>query len=239
MPRKIRKSKGPLSSNLPSENFALGIGSTRLEGTGRTAGIKAKKLAQQQGTVGLKAFQERKNREVEGSSDLFKNAMGEEVSFILVKGSGKRAFSLASKPFQGGIIDSDHASVVARRIEMICARRPSTRKKAKTNSHALKNAVNGMPHFLLNNINRTQEEIDQGKVYINYEGGTDNINDDEDEDDLRIIRDLATFQDRYSREFARQKTLLFTPDAVVVSDNNNNADDDDSINNFECTWEDG
>jgi transcription initiation factor IIE alpha subunit len=37
----------PITSNLPSENFALGIGSKRLAGTGRTAGIKAKKLEQQ------------------------------------------------------------------------------------------------------------------------------------------------------------------------------------------------
>ena len=37
--------KGPLSNNLPSENRALGVGSKRLAGTGRTAGIKAKKLA--------------------------------------------------------------------------------------------------------------------------------------------------------------------------------------------------
>ncbi|KAI2495664.1 TFIIE alpha subunit [Fragilaria crotonensis] len=41
--QKVRvKGKGPLTSNLPSENFSLGIGSKRLAGTGRTAGIKAK-----------------------------------------------------------------------------------------------------------------------------------------------------------------------------------------------------
>jgi transcription initiation factor IIE alpha subunit len=37
----------PITSNLPSENFALGIGSTRLAGTGRTAGIKISKLQKQ------------------------------------------------------------------------------------------------------------------------------------------------------------------------------------------------
>lgn len=39
--------KKPITSNLPSENFALGIGSTRLAGTGRTAGIKITKLQKQ------------------------------------------------------------------------------------------------------------------------------------------------------------------------------------------------
>jgi transcription initiation factor TFIIE subunit alpha len=39
--QKVRgKGKAPITSNLPSENFSLGIGSKRLAGTGRTAGIK-------------------------------------------------------------------------------------------------------------------------------------------------------------------------------------------------------
>ena len=46
--QKVRgKGRSPITSNLPSENFALGIGSKRLAGTGRTAGIKARKLEQQ------------------------------------------------------------------------------------------------------------------------------------------------------------------------------------------------
>eukprot|EP00970_Alexandrium_tamarense_P017233 scaffold8751_cov69-Alexandrium_tamarense.AAC.1 len=34
----------PITSNLPSENIAMGIGSKRLAGTGRTAGNLLKKL---------------------------------------------------------------------------------------------------------------------------------------------------------------------------------------------------
>lgn len=232
--QKVRKSKGPLSSNLPSENFALGIGSTRLEGTGRTAGIKAKKLAQQQGAVGLKAFQERKNREEEGSSDLFKNAMGEEVSFILVKGSGKRAFQLASRPTQDSIIDSDHASAMVRRIEMMSEYRPLVKKKAKTILSAQSNTLSGLPQFLIDNINRTQKEVDQGKVHLDDEADSIEVVEDKNNDIYRATRELAAFQERYAREFTKQKNMLFVPKSAVVS----NANDEPS-DNTACSWEDG
>lgn len=93
--QKVRvKGKGPLTSNLPSENFALGIGSKRLAGTGRTAGIKAKKRAQQgqsELTVGTTAKRA-------DESDLFflKNAIGQEIRFTIEKGGGARAQVLAT-----------------------------------------------------------------------------------------------------------------------------------------------
>jgi len=46
--QKVRgKGKAPITSNLPSENYALGRGSKRIEGTGRTYGIKSRKLQEQ------------------------------------------------------------------------------------------------------------------------------------------------------------------------------------------------
>ena len=50
--QKVRSIKGaePITSNLPSENIAMGIGSKRIAGTGRTAGILLKKQ-QKQGIV--------------------------------------------------------------------------------------------------------------------------------------------------------------------------------------------
>jgi transcription initiation factor IIE alpha subunit len=105
-----------LTSNLPSENFALGLGSKRLAGTGRTAGIKAKKLEQigiassaaqarnylvdSEGNVagddaGLLASHVRSQQDV----DLLRltNAMGQKVQFQVERGGGARAQLLASR----------------------------------------------------------------------------------------------------------------------------------------------
>jgi hypothetical protein len=101
--QKVRgKGKAPITSNLPSENFALGIGSKRLAGTGRTAGIKAKKL-EQQGVAASAA--QAKNYLVSGGIHrrdnedflFLKNALGYEVQFTVERGGGARAQLLASK----------------------------------------------------------------------------------------------------------------------------------------------
>lgn len=101
--QKVRgKGKSPITSNLPSENFALGIGSKRLAGTGRTAGIKARKLEQQ--GVAASATAARNylvgggKRSAEGSDLTFlKNAMGNEIAFSVEKGGGARANLLATR----------------------------------------------------------------------------------------------------------------------------------------------
>lgn len=101
--QKVRgKGKSPITSNLPSENFALGIGSKRLAGTGRTAGIKARKLEQQ--GVAASAMAARNylvgggKRSAEGSDLTFlKNAMGNEIAFSVEKGGGARANLLATR----------------------------------------------------------------------------------------------------------------------------------------------
>lgn len=94
--------RDPVTSNLPSENFALDIGSKRLEGTGRTAGIKAKKLEQQ--GVAASAAQAKKylvGGPTGGNGDahelFLKNALGHEVRFAVERGGGDRARFLASR----------------------------------------------------------------------------------------------------------------------------------------------
>lgn len=103
---KVRgKGKAPITSNLPSENFALGRGSKRLAGTGRTAGIKARKL-EQQGVAGT--AESARNILVGGGvggkragfqSDLtfLKNAMGDGVHFCIEKGGSARANLLSQQ----------------------------------------------------------------------------------------------------------------------------------------------
>lgn len=95
----------PITSNLPSENFALGRGAKRMAGTGRTAGIKARKL-EQQGVAGsanaarniLVGGKEGGGGSAEGSDLTFlKNAMGNEIAFSVEKGGGARATLLATR----------------------------------------------------------------------------------------------------------------------------------------------
>jgi len=101
--QKVRgKGKSPITSNLPSENFALGIGSKRLAGTGRTAGIKARKLEQQgmapSAIVARYYLVGSDKRSAEGSDWTFlKNAMGNEIAFSVEKGGGARANLLATR----------------------------------------------------------------------------------------------------------------------------------------------
>ena len=106
--QKVRsQGSGPLTSNLPSENIALEIGSKRIAGTGRTAGIRAKKLEKQaaeaaargEGVGGGPGGAVRRYLSGKGDDDsdlnFLKNAMGQEIAFQLEKGGGARANLLA------------------------------------------------------------------------------------------------------------------------------------------------
>ena len=81
----VRSSSRPLSSNLPSDNYATGIGSKRLVGTGRTATIKAKK-AKLDSALGITskdvASDEHGQNSNKGVDLLYlKNGRGEEFAF--------------------------------------------------------------------------------------------------------------------------------------------------------------
>jgi len=106
--QKVRgKGKAPITSNLPSENFALGRGSKRLAGTGRTAGIKARKLEQQgvAGTtesardilVGGDVGDKRAGAGFQSDLTFLKNAMGDGVHFCIEKGGSARANLLSQR----------------------------------------------------------------------------------------------------------------------------------------------
>jgi len=98
----------PIISNLPSENFQVGIGSKRLAGTGRTWGQRVQKL-QEQGVAA--SAEQAKTYLVSGSGSaagrvgggldgdllFLKNALGYEMQFTVEKGGGARAQVLASK----------------------------------------------------------------------------------------------------------------------------------------------
>jgi hypothetical protein len=99
----------PITSNLPSENMSMGIGSKRIAGTGRTAGILLKKQ-QKQGIVdhlshgGITTTTTSTTAAVGGGGicqydelTYLKNAIGQEIAFQLEKGGGARAHLLATK----------------------------------------------------------------------------------------------------------------------------------------------
>mmetsp|Transcript_19667 Transcript_19667/g.42753 ORF Transcript_19667/g.42753 Transcript_19667/m.42753 type:complete len:490 (+) Transcript_19667:88-1557(+) len=104
--QKVRSIKGvePITSNLPSENIAMGIGSKRIAGTGRTAGILLKKQ-QKQGIVsadgsdlcGGVGQEGGRRRNDDDELTFLKNAIGQEIAFELEKGGGARANLLATK----------------------------------------------------------------------------------------------------------------------------------------------
>lgn len=106
--QKVRSIKGgePITSNLPSENIAMGIGSKRIVGTGRTAGILLKKQQKQgivpdgsgrNGGVSLGGSRNGSRRSDEDELTFLKNAIGQEIAFELEKGGGARANLLATK----------------------------------------------------------------------------------------------------------------------------------------------
>ncbi|KAL3807419.1 hypothetical protein ACHAXA_011550 [Cyclostephanos tholiformis] len=106
----------PLTANLPSENIAMGIGSKRIAGTGRTAGLLIKKK-QRQGiltsadgdvVVGIDRgnIDSARRRGLGGGGGdrvnvdeltFLKNAMGQEIAFDLERGGGARANLLATR----------------------------------------------------------------------------------------------------------------------------------------------
>mmetsp|Transcript_6679 Transcript_6679/g.9889 ORF Transcript_6679/g.9889 Transcript_6679/m.9889 type:complete len:453 (-) Transcript_6679:249-1607(-) len=226
--QKLRKgAKGPLSSNLPSENYALGNGSKRLDGTGRTAGIKAKKKLEQQGEF-VGTVKAREGR-AEEAFEYFKNSAGQEMSFIVEKGAGQKAFLLALGPRNDRLIDS--VSGVIRRVD----RQHEVMQQAKKHrimKEEIEQKQPQMPSFLQNNIGKTQAERDAGKVQVVSNDDVVDLtdgNDDGREDDAEAQE--AAFQEKYAKEMARQRALQGQTPALV-SDNKSESEDD-------MEWEEG
>lgn len=142
------RSAGPLSSNLPSENRAMNIGSQRWKGTGRTYGIKAKKLAEKAPNnhdvedeeniydLSVKAYF-RKYRRVntkdtnEEDQDLvfLNNAMGQQLAFELELGGGVRANLLAKTPRNGSKLLDTAATRVSVEMDVAQWMKTNGRKK--------------------------------------------------------------------------------------------------------------
>lgn len=236
--QKVRgKGKSPITSNLPSENFSLGIGSKRLAGTGRTAGIKAKKLEQQ--GVALSATQAKNylvgTSRQSGDEDLIflKNAMGHEIQFTVERGGGARAQLLATRKRRLRKLMDAAASRVGVSLPLHVRVEEEERRKRKLAEEEEKEAKLGNKkskkamislEFLYDNIgrlghdieeNKKREESDDEKSEVSNENdGTDLILSDETSE-LRQLTDenrLAAFQAQYKLEVERQMTVVTDAD---------------------------
>lgn len=239
--QKVRGSKGgkysaaaqPITSNLPSENFALGIGSKRLAGTGRTVGIKVKKL-EQQGVVESAA--QARNYLVgggegargtdEGDFLFLKNAMGHEMQFTVERGGGARAQLLATRRRRRRKLMDAAASRVGASLPLYlqvaeARRRRQEAELAKQKDGKNKTNTNLSLDFLMDNIGRMGQIELKAKAELSTV--TDDVSLEESSDmepelilvdELDEVRKLpedkriASFQAQYKVEVDRQVKLL-------------------------------
>lgn len=196
--QKVRSAKGaePVTSNLPSENIALGIGSNRIAGTGRTAGILLKKQ-QKQGIVaadggGLGADRRPGAGRGRGDDDdltFLKNAIGQEVAFDLDRGGGARAHLLATR----GRVRHQRVDAAAMTAGvdlgvvatvLIAARDRAKRKREEDRREAEEGGRKKKPgqelHFLRDNLGAAGKE-EREKRRLGQLGGDAEAS-DEDED---------------------------------------------------------
>jgi hypothetical protein len=217
------KGKGPLTSNLPSENFALGIGSKRLAGTGRTAGIKAKKLAQQHIKTAVVGTTSRKD-----DAEIFlKNAIGQEIKLLVEKGGGARAQLLATNRRRIRKLLDAAASRIGTTLPMhfqlqyILAQQQKekeARKQEEAKSEQTKKSdVPAGPDFLNDNIGRQKRKWEALQEDDRNEDDGDKTHDEQLQvliDDRHELLGMTederkdAFQAQYKMEMIRQAKIL-------------------------------
>jgi len=176
----VRKVGGsqPLTSNLPSENREMGIGSERWEGTGRTYGVRQKKKSQkanESSSNNNADFVDNetalKIKKIKNSNDDFtdlKNAMGQQLTFTLEKGGGARANLLATRGQRGREILDAAAIRIGVEPDLVSELfKQQKRKKEEEEQREAAEAENGKKkpkyetlHFLKDNIGRNDKRDD-------------------------------------------------------------------------------
>uniref|UniRef100_A0A7S3L6B3 HTH TFE/IIEalpha-type domain-containing protein n=2 Tax=Amphora coffeiformis TaxID=265554 RepID=A0A7S3L6B3_9STRA len=191
------RGKDPISSNLPSENFALGIGSKRIEGTGRTMAMKVKKMAEQ--GLANSAAEAREylvgggRRSSNGLSDenlmFLKSAHGHEIQLTVERGAGSRAQVLARQKLRLRKLMDAAASRVGASLPIPVRVAESIKRKAEAAAAAaaaaaasnkkVKTAMSSVPDFLSDNIGRADHErtVAEGVDDWDEENGGDENND--------------------------------------------------------------
>ena len=252
--QKVRgtKGSGPLSSNLPSENFALGIGSVRIEGTGRTANIKKKKRAQ----LGIVESEEKKKSPVDDLTFL-RNAIGQEITFSVVKGSGARAMVLAGNQQRRQKLMDAAASRVGAclPVPVLVEKRKREKEEEERQKKKHKVAAPTTLDFLQNNIGLSEserqaelEEERQRQIRLeNVEREEKSASQGEREDvvvvddDLQALLSLSDkerrdkFQALYKQEIQRQAKQL----QLDLNPPQLTSEETSDIDEISVPWEDG
>jgi transcription initiation factor IIE alpha subunit len=250
-----------LTSNLPSENRMLNIGTERLEGTGRTAGNKWKKLKGKMGDTTAGNVRKYLTGST-GSNDLtyLKNALGQQISFEVEKGGGARANLLA----KGGrsrekLLDAAAVRVgveldVVTSLAMKHKRKREEEESQDEAAKERKKAQDDTLAFLKNSIGRNDDESDMEARKREEEEREEDLSDDDD-DDICLVVDSddewvemtederrAKFQAIYKKEKSRLKASangngsIRTGAGSVVTEDGNGDDDDDDLG---VNWEEG
>jgi len=239
--QKVRKVGGgtPLTSNLPSENRDIEIGTTRLDKTGRTYNIKAKKLTAKDGAA-IKL-----NTHSTDELTFLKNAMGQQLTFKLEKGGGARANLLATRGKRGPDLLDAAAIRVGVELDLVSElARQYKRKKEEEEKNADEAKKEKELAHLRNNIGRDDlEQQDGSSERLRKEQETASESEDDvigiavdsdDEfadmtDDERRVR----FSAYYKKEMARQKARM-QPHNFVPENGDEIMDDGENI-----AWDDG
>ena len=241
---------GALTSNLPTENRSMDIGSKRLEGTGRTAGIRWKKRKYLGGST----------RTDEGEQDLtfLKNAMGQQIALEVEKGGGARANLLATRGRRRRKLMDAAASRVGVALDAITQlslelKQRKLKQQQEDKENASKNRKSKKASmtlaFLHNNINRKDYDLNNNLDDSDSESSdsdddsSDGMYVDCNEEMIQLTEDerRTTFQALYKNELARQQKLLFSSlspqhhKSTNGDDMNGKATGDD----HDIIWEDG
>jgi len=201
--QKVRPIRGaePITSNLPSENIAMGVGSKRLAGTGRTAKNLITKLVKQ-GIVSADGRDgglggRRSNYYDTDELTFLKNAMGQEIAFELERGGGARANLLCTKgKIRNKLVDAAArrvgvdlglvARVILEERERLKRKRDEKEAEDEANGGGKKKKKSGVQEleFLQDNIGLNGggqlSKEEKEKRRLAYLGGDDDSSDEED-----------------------------------------------------------
>eukprot|EP00551_Chaetoceros_affinis_P000189 CAMPEP_0203642058 /NCGR_PEP_ID=MMETSP0088-20131115/7409_1 /ASSEMBLY_ACC=CAM_ASM_001087 /TAXON_ID=426623 /ORGANISM="Chaetoceros affinis, Strain CCMP159" /LENGTH=453 /DNA_ID=CAMNT_0050497747 /DNA_START=77 /DNA_END=1435 /DNA_ORIENTATION=- len=233
--QKVRsKTTEPLTSNLPSENRDQNIGPARVEGTGRTANTRQKKL----GKGGRMKI-------MDNDVTSLRNAMGQHIAFRIEKGGSSRANLLAkgggrsmSKLLEAAAIRTGVEMDLVTELAMRHKRKREEEEKADEATKKMKEAQNAKQlSFLRNNIGRNDEDEELRAQRLKMEEEERMYESDDEEFVLVVDSDdeweemnegerRATFQAYYKKEMAASGGIDGHGSRIISE---NNIDEEDGI----------
>lgn len=254
--------KAPITSNLPSENFALEIGSKRIAGTGRTNTIKVNKM-QKEGLAESAAQAQdllvsggrRSGSATDGGDLMFlKSAHGHEIKLKIERGAGSRAQLLARQKLKTRKLMEAAASRVGASLPIPIRVQENLKRKAEAEAKAAAQdakqkkmkITSGTLEFLKDNIGRSAHERTDAEEVDDWDA-EENTDDDEEangdnERDLLLSDDMEEWvqltEESRMAKFQAQYKLEMARQAKLLqlegSASPSRLENDDGI-----PWEDG